>query len=156
MPYDPSRADYGHPWRTDPRFGKPEIRPPPPLRSHDKAVAQGAESDSEPYFTYNDKTGDKPHPRYASGINGSSPLSDIPLFDIVWDLYADGMHMLVNFFGKTTKSMGGARGVTKPASFGKVHPEDHPEHLASLVQAQSEHKRYVHAYACTRQFKTAG
>jgi hypothetical protein len=39
---------------------------------------------------------DKEHPRRASGVNGISALSLYPMFDIVWDIMPDWMHIIKN------------------------------------------------------------
>jgi hypothetical protein len=66
-------------------------------------VEQGKASD--------DWTGpDNRHPRHTTGVNASCPLSKLHLFDIIWDICPDMMHIIKNFFEKLTMQVfSGAR-----------------------------------------------
>lgn len=84
-----------HPWRTDPSFGPPCDTDPPEPRDHDECVAQGKASDDYRGFK-------NAHVKEETGINRSCPLSFLHLFNIVWDVCPDMMHIIKNFFEKLT------------------------------------------------------
>jgi hypothetical protein len=86
---------HAHPFRTHPSFGPPDNRDPPEPRNHDECVAQGKASDDYRGFK-------NAHVRFDTGINRSCPLSFLHLFDIVWDICPDMMHIVKNFFEKIT------------------------------------------------------
>ena len=58
---------------------------------------------------------DNAHPRHASGIKGATPLGNIPLFDIIWDILPDMMHVVEGFL-KTHlfKLLKGDRSAARP------------------------------------------
>jgi hypothetical protein len=58
-------------------------------------VAQGKASDDYRGFR-------NAHVKYTTGINRSCALSFLHLFDIVWDICPDMMHIIKNFFEKLT------------------------------------------------------
>jgi hypothetical protein len=81
-----------HPWRTDPSFGEPELRPPPPLRTQQDTAEDGLAADDSTFGWDNER-----HPRKQSGVNGSSPLLCLPMFDLHRDVMLDMMHVLENY-----------------------------------------------------------
>jgi hypothetical protein len=84
------------------RYGSVETRGMPTPRTHDEAVTEGAKSD--------DYVGpDTQHPRKASGINGSTPLAHLSLFNIIRDLCPDMMHIVVNVFKHAIPLLSGKR-----------------------------------------------
>ena len=93
----------GHRFRLNPDFGPKRDTGPPAARKHAECVAQGKASDNY--------TGpDTQHVRSASGINTACALSFLNLFDIVWDICPDMMHIIKNFFEKLTfKLFSGSR-----------------------------------------------
>ena len=84
-----------HRFRTDETFGSPNHSGPPEPRNHDECVAQGKASDE--YIGFQNA-----HVKNDTGINRSCPLSFLHLFDIVWDICPDMMHIIKNFFEKLT------------------------------------------------------
>lgn len=82
----------------------PEARTPEGV-AHDAQVSQNSDAD----WT------SEGHPRRASGVNGVSALSFIPLFNIIWDVMPDWMHiiknLILNHFIKVAK---GKRRLTMP------------------------------------------
>jgi hypothetical protein len=76
------------------------------------------------------------------GIHGSTPLCWVPLFNIIWDLYADGMHITVNYFNKTLiKTMRGNRDVSAPTNLPRLTTKDHPGFAASELARKKEVQR---------------
>lgn len=71
--------------------GKQELDLPPDPRTHQESYDQGLQA--EEYFG-----ADKKHPRHTHGINGWCVLGLVPLFDIIWDVCPDLMHILKNMF----------------------------------------------------------
>jgi hypothetical protein len=95
-----------HPLRTDPTFGAacPYCdNPPPEPRNHTTAMAQAKEA--EEYYGPKEA-----HPRKRTGINHVSPLSKLHLFDMIWDVCPDMMHVTKNFGTKILEGvLGGTR-----------------------------------------------
>lgn len=57
----------------------------------------------------------KQHPRYETGVDGPCPLAHVPLFDLVWDVCMDFMHMVkVVLSGHVLPLLKGQRGLTPP------------------------------------------
>jgi hypothetical protein len=112
-----------HPFRTDPTFGPPcphSSHPPPTNRTHTEARAQGRAGDAY--------SGPKnAHPEHVTGIQHESPLCYLHLFNIIWDVCPDMMHIIKNFFEKVVlKLMGGDRVPTWSVHHNKHHgPEEH-------------------------------
>jgi hypothetical protein len=84
-----------HEFRTDLRFGPPNHDGPPDPRRAAECVEQGKASDNYRGFQ-------NAHVKNTTGINRSCPLSFLFLFDIVWDICPDMMHIIKNFFEKLT------------------------------------------------------
>jgi hypothetical protein len=80
LPLDPP-----HPWRSDPRFGEPEMRPPPANRTHEEAVRFGKEASVS-----------------GAAINGYSGLCEFERLpynlDIISDQMIDFMHIPKGIF----------------------------------------------------------
>jgi hypothetical protein len=55
-------------------------------------MARDAEASNECDMDWKDKD----HPRKATGVNAVSALSLYPMFDIVWDVMPDWMHIIKN------------------------------------------------------------
>jgi hypothetical protein len=87
-----------HRFRRDPAFGTARGTNPPPARNHATAVEQGQATDKW-------KGTLKGDPRHETGINTSCPLSFLHLFDVIWDICPDMMHIVKNFFEKLTWSV---------------------------------------------------
>ena len=93
----------GHRFRKDADFGSYRGDDPPGARNAAECVAQGKAAD-------NHRGTKKAHPKETTGINRSCPLSYLRLFDIVWDICPDMMHIIKNFFEKLSfKLFAGAR-----------------------------------------------
>ena len=80
-----------HPYRHEARFGDAEVRGPPALRTHAAYVADGTRNAS-----HTGKKMDAPYKE--TGIYDVSPLVNVPLFNIVWDVLADVMHTVPRFW----------------------------------------------------------
>lgn len=117
------------------RFGSVERGGPPPQRTHAEATAEGVKCD--------EYTGPAcHHPRTRSGINGATPFSHCPLFDIIRDLCPDMMHIIVNFFLHWLPVLSGSRRPTvgrfKPPrdSASDADKKAYADELARLKRAQ--------------------
>jgi len=78
-----------HPYRRAGVWGGEELRDAPRPRTHESIIAAGAASAAS------DMPWAHPHhPRKASGVDGECPLAKIPLFNLVWDLCMDFMHIV--------------------------------------------------------------
>jgi hypothetical protein len=76
-----------HPYRTDARWGAPETRAPTPLRTKEEVEDQSREiSDMV-------EGPEKARKQAATGINGFCLLLLLGMFDIVWDMLPDMMHI---------------------------------------------------------------
>ena len=76
--------DQANPLRTDSATAPPARTP--------ASVARDARVSNDSDLPWDDKE----HPRRASGVNGISALSLYPMFDIVWDILPDWMHIIKN------------------------------------------------------------
>jgi hypothetical protein len=79
----------GHPFRNAGVWGEAENRPPPTMRTHASIIAAAATTEASRL-----KWDDKQHPRRATGVDGRCPLAKVPLFDLVWDVCMDFMHIV--------------------------------------------------------------
>ena len=100
-----------HRWlnRGDPlREGNSDL--PPADRTPD-SVSRDAQASFESDVPWDDHT----HPRRASGVNGTSALSLLPMFNIVWDIMPDWMHIIKNLMlGHFLKVVKGDRKLKHP------------------------------------------
>lgn len=135
-----------HPFRSDPAFGPAEVRAadPPAPRANAEARQQGNASD-------NWAGAKNAHPRLASGINGSCALSFLYLFDLIWDICPDMMHIIKNFFEKLTfKVFNGSRtprwaaGKNKEPAKGDA---DFKSKMRAYKDAKATHEREVAKHA---------
>jgi hypothetical protein len=76
--------DQGNPLRPDDEVA-PAARTP-------ASVARDAQASVDSDLNY----GHTRHPRKASGVNTTSALSLLPMFNIVWDVLPDWMHIIKN------------------------------------------------------------
>jgi hypothetical protein len=74
----------GNPLRTDAELAPAERTP--------ASVARDAETSFESDLAWDDDD----HPRKASGVNGTCALSLLPMFNIIWDIMPDWMHIIKN------------------------------------------------------------
>ena len=120
------------------RFGSVDLRGPPPPRTHDDATAEGAKSDAY--------TGPEcHHPRKESGINGATPFSDLPFFNIIRDFCPDVMHVIVNYFLHFLPLFMGERKPNKARNFNNPPPgasaaakQAFKDEIARLTRAQAK------------------
>jgi hypothetical protein len=70
---------------------RPDGETAPPARTP-ASVARDAEASNEADEAWKHKA----HPRKATGVNSISALSLYPMFDIVWDVMPDWMHIIKN------------------------------------------------------------
>jgi hypothetical protein len=100
------------PLRDDMRFGFTEYGGPPAPRTPDAAFQEGVTSDA--YYGAACH-----HPSKKSGINGVTPFSYLPMFNIIRDFCPDMMHIIVNLFKHSIPLMSGLRRPTKSKKFKK-------------------------------------
>jgi hypothetical protein len=81
-----------HPYRTDDRWGPPENRTPHPLRTTEEVEAKSREIDEM------DAGPDKVREQTSTGIDGFCLLLMLGMFDIVWDMLPDMMHITKGLF----------------------------------------------------------
>ena len=77
----------GHHFRDAGPFGEVESRPIPRPRNHDGFVA-----DAEANVNHTGYKKDAPYKH--TGVKELSPLRHLPLFDLVWDVTGDMMHII--------------------------------------------------------------
>ena len=75
------------PYRTDARWGPHETRAPPPLRTTDEVESQSRE------ISNMEEGAAKVKKQRATGIDGFCLLLMLSMFDIVWDMLPDMMHI---------------------------------------------------------------
>lgn len=108
--------------REDARFGSPEHRSQPPLRTHRQTVKEGAAAAARPWI------------RARTGVNGPCPLSVLPKFDLCEDVLGDMMHIIVNWFKHTVPLMQGLRA-----------PKKHSKHVKPKKPVKKfKEKMYMH------------
>ena len=96
-----------HPFRTDARWPNRETRRPVPLRSHTEVEAQAREID-EMAGPAKDKK------QKVTGINGFSLLLLLALFDIVWDMMSDMMHITKGVFNTVNNALFADNALSRP------------------------------------------
>jgi hypothetical protein len=156
----------GHHFRDKPEFGTAAQRDaaPPDFRKHDETCRQGHESD---VYT----GADNAHPRKSTGVNETSALAFLFLFNLIWDVCPDMMHIIKNFFDKLTfKVFSGARvpkwstktfGLESPAqpkkkvSGRKVNKEEYEEQMLEWKVKKKEYdeRRAEWTTACNQHHK---
>jgi hypothetical protein len=78
------------------------------------SVLRAAEESRESDISW----GEQRHPRKVSGVNGISALSLLPLFNIVWDVMPDWMHIVKNLIlAHFIKLVKGKRKLLRPEPF---------------------------------------
>jgi hypothetical protein len=91
-------------------WGNAENRNAPQTRTHASIVAAANVSEASDM-----KWDHKQHPRRATGVDGHCPLAKVPLFDMVWDVCMDFMHIVkVLIFGHLLPLLKGLRGLSPP------------------------------------------
>jgi hypothetical protein len=103
-------TDHGHACRGAGVWGDAEPRAVPTMRTHAGIIRDGLASARSDLPWNNDE-----HPRYRSGVDGECPLAKVPLFDLVWDVCMDFMHIVkVLMAGHMVPLMKGLRGLKPP------------------------------------------
>jgi hypothetical protein len=92
-PDDPQRSQGVGGQDNGSGFTKEEHGVPPEPRTHDESQAQGWEAEN-----FKGPSDSDNHPKKGTGIGGWCPLGDLPLFDIIWDICPDMMHIIKNMF----------------------------------------------------------
>ena len=105
-----------HPWRTRRSWGKPEHELPPDPRTDASIKRDGHAADEYKGFS-------KYHPVRNTGVKRACALYWVPMFDMVWDLCLDHMHVCKNFIIKQIKLLKGERA---------------PQHRPKLTSAQND------------------
>ena len=82
-----------HPYRTDARWGPHETRGPSPLRTRDEVESQSRDISNMKYGSNPKKKMQK-----STGIDGFCLLLLLSMFDIVWDMLPDMMHITKGLF----------------------------------------------------------
>jgi hypothetical protein len=122
-----------HQFRNHGMYGPPEDRPPPASRTHEEFVASGQANES-----YNGPKVRAPYKE--SGIKEMSMLGALPLFDLVWDVLGDMMHIISGVWsrhvfemlaGNRTPAVPKARKTWTPAQNRKL-AEEHTIVLRTL------------------------
>ena len=84
-------------------YGPVETRPPPPPRTHAEYVAQGKANEvHEAKVRHPDALKNKHYkkdlPYKTTGVKECCPLRFLHLFDLVWDILPDMMHIILGIF----------------------------------------------------------
>lgn len=131
----------GHPFRSNRAFGDAATRAedPPASRTHEEVKQQGKDSD--------EYTGPaNAHPSNTTGVNGVCALVYLHLFNLIWDVCPDMMHIVKNFFEKFTfKVFNGSRVPTWVASKNKEPAKDAPDFDRKMRAHKSARKRWERA-----------
>jgi hypothetical protein len=130
----------GHHFHADPAFGPQRATDPPAPRTHAETVKAGEASDAW--------TGpDNGHPRYASGVNSLCALTFLYLFDIIWDVCPDMMHIIKNWFEKLTFRLFAGLRIPQWSSAKNPKPKqgvaDYPARKAKYKRQKALYKRAV-------------
>jgi hypothetical protein len=114
-------TNIGHPCRGGGVWGLAEPRAQPEMRTHAGIVAQGLASEHSDLDWESDA-----HPRKAQGVDGECPLAKVPLFDLVWDVCMDFMHIVkVLLGGHMVPLLKGQRALKPPKV--RVNADQDPE-----------------------------
>ena len=128
-----------HHFRRDEAFGQKRGSNPPPSRTHNKAVAQGLAQD-------NWQGPATRAPKHDTGINSSCPLSFLHLFDVIWDVCPDMMHIIKNFFEKLTFKLFAGSRVPNWSTYKNPPPkEDDPDFARKEAKYQDALGRWEDA-----------
>jgi hypothetical protein len=130
--------------------GVPEADAAPAPRTNDETYAQSVEAEEYCGFA-------NAHPKEEHGINGWCVLHLAPMFDIIWDVCPDMMHVLKNFFDRFFVALpSGERIPNVQKSFKKptrTKKESDDEFAAQERKFEKETERYAkakkQAHACT-------
>jgi hypothetical protein len=136
-PDDPARS-YGSGLHDDGTgFTSEEHREPPEPRTHEESMCQGKQA--EDYWG-----ADKNNPRHQTGIKGWCPLGELPMFDIIWDICPDMMHIIKNLFERFFGSLlEGLRVPKPPKSTFKPPRHSDPDYDAKFAAHDLEMERHA-------------
>jgi hypothetical protein len=84
-----------HAFRTDRRFGAPETRPAPAMRTHSDVVAK-AEASMAAYLEFGVQPDSTADPAKATGVTGYCELFRLPYWNVVQNVPIELMHILVS------------------------------------------------------------
>ena len=121
--------------RRDTRYGKNEDRPPPADRTHSNFVRQALDNKNH--------RGKKCHAPYKrTGVKGLSPLAALPLFDMIWDITPDMMHIVEGIWKRHIFAMfKGERRPARPKNFKSYTVKENAvvqeEHAVALKQLEA-------------------
>ena len=122
-------CDHNDALRQDMRWGFVETRSAPPPRTHEETVQQGIDAD----FDFDELI------RKLTGVNGSCPLSQLPMFNLIRDVVPDLMHIIVNFFKHWIPLLKGERGPKHSKKF--VRPKEPvPKHEKTQFWSKKKDK----------------
>jgi len=88
-----------HPYRTDERWGHTETRDPTPLRTSDEVFLQSRAIDNM------EEGPDKIRRQKSTGIDGFCLLLLLSMFDIIWDMLPDMMHITKGLFSALNSAL---------------------------------------------------
>ena len=98
----------GHHLREHASFGTPEHREAPSPRTHTQFVKDGKANQQHRGFK-------KDAPYHRTGVKMLSPLASLPLFNLVWDVLPDMMHIITGIWKRHIFAMFvGTRKPTRP------------------------------------------
>ena len=97
------------------------------------SISRDAQASVDSDLPWDDST----HPRAASGVNGPSALSLLPMFNIVWDVMPDWMHIIKNLMlGHFIKVIKGDRKL-KPLHYSFPADGATPAEIAAVTRSCS-------------------
>ena len=143
-----------HPYRRDHAFGKHELRAAPALRTHAGYIADGIAN-----ATYVGPANASPHKE--SGVSNVSPLVDMPLFNLAWDVLADVMHTVPRFWrGHMFPLLRGLRYPAQPKTRKSWNDKDNRKLLDDNAKLKAQMKKwkvdkvhspyvYLYSHICT-------
>ena len=113
-----------------------------PLRQGDNAPApadrtpESISRDGQTSFESDVPWEDKTHPRRASGVNATCALSLLPMFNIVWDIMPDWMHVIKNLMlGHFLKVVKGDRTLKHPHYYAVPDSDATPAEIAAVKRS---------------------
>jgi hypothetical protein len=140
-----------HPARRDDiLYGSVELRGPPPNRTHAGmcADARNNEAHEREVLAGNANKCDAPYKR--TGVKELSPLALLPLFDVVWDMLPDMMHIIPAVMkGHIMPMMKGLRAPAKPKMRATWSGEENAELLANWEKVKRQLVDWQVSEVCT-------
>ena len=118
-------------------FSRIETRVPPRFRTHSEVVRTGVQAS-------NWSGSQNLHPGHTAGISEWCPLSLAPNFDLVWDIVADFMHLVLWYPHHLLPALKGELKLAKPTILALVHTKNGevvPLNGAVFTSTVKENKR---------------